>query len=368
VRLADGQSGRVGLVEAGDVRPLMAGPRYVSGLDWTGDGRGIVVSCAGERGIELRLLDSAGGASRALPVRRGDPLAPTVAATSLVYEESSVDVDIAGLALVPGAQGPRAAPYERAALVSTRLDYSADFAPDGRRIAFASARGGSRQIWLCDRDGGALRQLTEFPGCGVEHVRWAPDGRRLACAADTPRGRMVAVVDAEDGAYRLHGARGGLFQGWTRSGDAVYVVRGDGADAALWRLPLVGGEPVLVVRGACALVGEEPGGGVLYRRWDAKDIRRHAPGTTDRVAFAGDDLGDWLSADVADGRLHLTCRDGDTNLLVRLDPAATRADTLARLPLGMGAELAVASDGRDFLVHGASRHERDLVVVRDFLP
>lgn len=34
------------------------------------------------------------------------------------------------------------------------------FSPDGRRIVFESTRGGSRQIWTVDVDGGSLRKLT----------------------------------------------------------------------------------------------------------------------------------------------------------------------------------------------------------------
>ncbi|MCP4574089.1 MAG: hypothetical protein GY838_17145 [bacterium] len=369
VRMGGRNGGHVCLVEEGHVRRLTTEARYVSGLDWTADGRGLVVSRGGATGLELHLLDVADGSHSVLPVRSGEPWAPALAAGSLVYEESVVDVDIAGMGLVPAANPPRAEPRARAALVSTRLDYSASFSPDGSRIAFASERGGTRQIWLCNQDGGQVRQLTRFSGRGLEQVRWAPDGRRLACVISTARGLGAAVVESGDGSHRVVETRGGQFQGWSRTGDAVYVVRGEGADSGLWRLPLDGGEPDLVVQEAHGFVGEEADGAVLYRLWNGKDIRRRGPDEgSDTVAFAGEDLGDWISADPLGDRLHVTCIDGDGVLLVRHDPVTARADTLARLPRGWGRELSVSPDGSEFLHHGICRSERDLILVRDFCP
>lgn len=57
-------------------------------------------------------------------------------------------------------------------------DIHPDWSPDGRRIAFASDRGGEFEIWVVDADGGGLRQVTSGPGAKTWPA-WSPDGRSI---------------------------------------------------------------------------------------------------------------------------------------------------------------------------------------------
>jgi dipeptidyl aminopeptidase/acylaminoacyl peptidase len=53
------------------------------------------------------------------------------------------------------------------------------WSPDGRFLAFLSAReGGRQQIWTMARDGGALKQVTNLED-GVSSFEWSPDGTRM---------------------------------------------------------------------------------------------------------------------------------------------------------------------------------------------
>jgi len=57
------------------------------------------------------------------------------------------------------------------------------WAPDGRRLAFLSTRGGTPQIWTMDITGGEPHPLTHFP-TGASGVLWSPDGAHLAFTAE----------------------------------------------------------------------------------------------------------------------------------------------------------------------------------------
>jgi dipeptidyl aminopeptidase/acylaminoacyl peptidase len=71
----------------------------------------------------------------------------------------------------------------------TRGDRSATsprFSPDGRHIAFTSARSGRNQIWVMRVDGGEAEPLTDAdPGVGA--FAWAPDGASIAYLMNDPK-------------------------------------------------------------------------------------------------------------------------------------------------------------------------------------
>jgi Tol biopolymer transport system component len=53
------------------------------------------------------------------------------------------------------------------------------FSPDGRTLAFHSARTGKYEVWTVRTDGSGLEQLTDVEAEPIV-ARWAPDGRHLA--------------------------------------------------------------------------------------------------------------------------------------------------------------------------------------------
>ncbi len=67
-------------------------------------------------------------------------------------------------------------------------EHAPRWSPDGRYLAFLSAREDQRemeQVWLLDRAGGEAQRVTDLPG-GVSDLAWAPDSRRLALIAGDP--------------------------------------------------------------------------------------------------------------------------------------------------------------------------------------
>jgi dipeptidyl aminopeptidase/acylaminoacyl peptidase len=63
-----------------------------------------------------------------------------------------------------------------------KSDAQPRWSPDGRTLAFVSARGERPQVFLIDPNGGEADQLTESKG-GVSSFQWSPDGRRIAFIA-----------------------------------------------------------------------------------------------------------------------------------------------------------------------------------------
>jgi dipeptidyl aminopeptidase/acylaminoacyl peptidase len=65
---------------------------------------------------------------------------------------------------------------------STESESSPRWSPDGRSLAFLTARGENdppQQVWVLDRQGGEAKPLTGFNGEVVD-FSWSPDGKKLA--------------------------------------------------------------------------------------------------------------------------------------------------------------------------------------------
>jgi Tol biopolymer transport system component len=74
------------------------------------------------------------------------------------------------------------------------VDVHPALSPDGRSVAFASERAGSRDLFVIGVDGGGLRQVTSGPAVD-DWPSWSPDGTRLAFGStrDDPAGDIYTV-------------------------------------------------------------------------------------------------------------------------------------------------------------------------------
>ena len=61
------------------------------------------------------------------------------------------------------------------AVSNSAEDIDPTWSPDGSLIAFASARTGQRQLYVMEKDGTDVRQLTNLPDMGGRST-WSPRG------------------------------------------------------------------------------------------------------------------------------------------------------------------------------------------------
>ena len=103
-------------------------------------------------------------------------------------------------------------------------DIEADLSPDGKKIAFASAREGIYNIWVVNVDGSGLIRLTGDPGGDFSPV-WSPDGKRIAFSRsgslmvmDSDGSNLQAVTEAKPEATALPCEGGAFLGGWSPDG------------------------------------------------------------------------------------------------------------------------------------------------------
>jgi eukaryotic-like serine/threonine-protein kinase len=94
---------------------------------------------------------------------------------------------------------------------------------DGQRIAFTSRRTGDYELWIMNRDGSGLRQVTESRG--GHYAPWSADGRMIAYSIHTPKNDCV-IIDPDKAwsdqkfVYLAPLSDAGLsFEGWSWSSD-----------------------------------------------------------------------------------------------------------------------------------------------------
>lgn len=80
------------------------------------------------------------------------------------------------------------------------------FSPDGSRIAFTSDRGGGDNIWVMDRSGANMRQVTNEEFRLLNQPDWSPDGQYIVARKHFTTGRSLGT--GEVWLYHVSGGAG----------------------------------------------------------------------------------------------------------------------------------------------------------------
>jgi len=256
---------------AGPPRQLTRHPGVILGLAWSRDGASVIygrrpiaglgylwrVSAAGDQPPER--LEMAGvGAMEPATVPSRDRVA---------FTRSFFDVDIHRLQ--PGHS-------PEPLVAGSFADFQAQFSPDGRRIAFGTARAGEvSEIWVAAADGSGARQLTNGPGRFQGAPHWSPDGQRIAFDSEGNDGQWhIWTIDAEGGPpHQITKDPGNQnVPTWSRDGRTIYFCAERGMGFDLWRIPAGGGTAVRITRDGSGLLGSESADGksVVYQPRDGE--------------------------------------------------------------------------------------------------
>ena len=278
----------------------------ILGLSWTTDGKELVFSSSRSGSLRLWRVRASGGTPKPLlGINATDWIGGvSIKGVRLIFSPQINDGNIWRV----GVQGTKVTEPPKQLIGSTRDDGHPQSSPDGRRIAFASNRSGSYEIWVAERDGQNPVRVTSTGRGENAWPTWSPDGRFIAFNSDVSGNWAIYVVDSHGGKPRAlapspaedaaptwspdgkwiycHSNRGGSLQIWkipaqggnpsqvTRKGGRKPAVSQDGKliyyarEDEIWRVPAEGGEEKLVLRGVpgAVLAHWTPGNGGLYFR------------------------------------------------------------------------------------------------------
>jgi Tol biopolymer transport system component/tRNA A-37 threonylcarbamoyl transferase component Bud32 len=272
IRSDSGQDVWVQPVAGGDARRVTFG-QYQTGsaLSWTPDASEIVFSDIGADFGRLIRVPAIGGPPQPVVGVGENATNSSVRGHRMVYVQST-----------PWSMEIWTHPLSgqsRSTQGSMKLPLSGGnptYSPDGRRIAFESAKGGTTNIWLSDANGSNRVELTTLK-TGAWTPRWSPNGRQLVFASPDAGNGDVYVMGADEGTPRRL-TREPSQDGpgvWSRDGRSIYFHSDRTGRAEIWKIPSEGGAALQVTRGG-GYYGMESHDGryLIYSKSDASGIWR----------------------------------------------------------------------------------------------
>jgi Tol biopolymer transport system component/DNA-binding winged helix-turn-helix (wHTH) protein len=233
-----------GLAPVGDPRQLTFQPSPEIRSVFLPDGS-LVYSQGPQRANTLwRLSRNLLGRSRVQQISENgeDAIQPSAARLSngtvrIVYVRSMVDVNIWEETLDgPDGKATGAAPL----ISSTRMEETPAYSPDGLRVAFASTRGGTWEIWTCNSsDGQNCSQVTRLGPSYSRAPSWSPDGKWIAFDSRPSGNAQIFVVPARGGEAKqvTFGETAATDPCWSSDGKWIYFAATRSGRFEIYRSP-----------------------------------------------------------------------------------------------------------------------------------
>ena len=235
----------------------------ISDLAWTADSASIVFSSHRTGGMSLWRVPATGGTPELVPVGGSNTWHVSISrqGNHLAYTQGSLHPNIFEIQL----DSLRNAGPATSLIASTSGDGGPQFSPDGKKIAFYSARSGAYEIWTSNADGSGLDQLTSLKVLSGT-PRWSPDGAMIAFdSRPSNRHSQIFVIPAGGGIPRAvtSGESESAGPSWSRDGRWIYLTSNRTGAWEVWKVSSQGGDPIQVTK---------RGGGPGFESLDGKEF------------------------------------------------------------------------------------------------
>jgi Tol biopolymer transport system component/DNA-binding winged helix-turn-helix (wHTH) protein len=356
-------------VEGGTPTRLTSDDAAVVGqLAWSPDGQ-IIFSSDRAGSASLLRVPAAGGSPVPLPVFGESASAPALDGSGrrLAYVKTVRHIQIFELDLTRPGDPPHAiAP-------SSRDDVAPQISPDGRQLAFASARAGLQtDIWVANADGSNPYRLTFNDRFVTGSPRWSPDGQFIAFDSSVNGTQDIFVVRAVGGSARrlTDDPSDDVIPAWSRDGRWIYFCSLRTGSSQIWRMPWHGGPAVQVTTHGGFDAFESSDGYLYYGKEEASVWRVPVDGGREEPvlehALNYEYSRCW--AVVGHGIYFLTTADSEhpaVSFFSFTTHQRTAIAPLPKMPAAFDATMSVSPDGRRLLVALQDTNDADIMLAEN---
>ncbi len=357
----------------GKPRRLTFDRRFTSAHAWSQDGLDIVFASKRSGPISMWRIKASGGLPRPMPGTTEGAYNLAIARTGdrLVYSKYFSDSNVWETDLRTGGR--------RRVLGSTRNERSAQYSPDGTRIAFRSDRTGVDEIWASDASGENPVRLTSFNGPLTGTPRWSPDGQFIAFDSRPNGNPDIYVVSANGGPPRrvTSAISEDVVPSWSGDGRWLYFASNRSGNWQVWRIAAGAIEessaPVQLTRNGGFAAFESPDGkSVFYAKGrELPDIWSvSAAGSGEHLVTDMLKAGYWGNWAVAQaGLFFVRPLPPDAAEVDVYEFSSRRIHPVARLerdPPFSDSGFAVARDGRKILYSQVDESSSEIMIVENF--
>jgi len=363
-------------LKSGSERRLTNDNRRVYGIVWSPVDNRIIFSSARHASSRLWRVSTQGGEPERLPAI-GDQagfLALSRNGKRLAFTRSVIDTNIWRYQMPDKATNPL---NGISLMPSTRHEQGPRYSPDGSRIAFASNRSGTLEIWVADSTGQSLNQLTNFNNPPTGSPMWSPDGKSIVFDSRPLGNPDVYIISADGGLARrlTNDATQEIVPSFSRDGKWIYFTSNRSGRFEIWKMPAQGGIATQVTRNSGFHGVESPDGKFVYYAKASNQPglwRVPVEGGTEEPAIENLKAGYWSYWSFGKDGIYYVDREdldeGGARYPLRYFHIASKRDTpvayLSRRPFNSG--LSVAPDAKSFLYTQVDQSETDIMMVDGF--
>jgi Tol biopolymer transport system component/DNA-binding winged helix-turn-helix (wHTH) protein len=228
----------VGVAGGQPWRVTREGWLFCNSLTWTADGKELLFSAGTAQTERTYRVSVEGGKPRPVEGLGDNDIAPQVYGNRMVYLHRAVPER--EIWTGPGrlAADPKMPPRR---LIGDGWSHNGDFSPDGETIVMRSTRMGTSQIWIADRDGKNLTQLTDLEFNAVAPT-WSPDGSQVTFFGGPEARHDVFIVNLATRRSRkltTHPADD-FAPTYSRDGEWIYFTSDRDGTNQIYKLPASG--------------------------------------------------------------------------------------------------------------------------------
>ena len=363
-----------GGVPAGSAAQLTSDSWNVNGVAWAPDGQDLLFSWGGHFGLSrlsrVSATSSRGGLVQPTALPFGEQATALAISKSrrLVYSARFRDTALYEAPLSGSSHQPLAA----SGFSSTFDEQTPHYSPDGTRLSFTSTRSGVEEIWVGNRDGSNLLQVTSMGGPQCSNPQWSPDGRTILFNSrrEGSADLYTLVPETRELHQLTREASDEDEPRWSRDGRWIYFGSNKSGREEVWRISADGGDLKQITRHGGTTATESPDRRYLYYAkgpFPRGSIWRVPVqgGSEERVA---DGLSYSLNFVVADHGLYfLAVRDTPEKTSIDFVEFATGTRTRIvdlRQPWWYG--MALSPDGKSLLFSLVNSAGSNLMLVENF--